>query len=1076
MSSQKCPAPDPSTWVSVGAVETVDSVWVRWRHVWQPFDDILDPRLPEDFEWPEEVPVDAFACPPEFRRLIRVLMDGYPFLFQRPAEEPHRSDPAVFDRLMALTRSHAPEGLDFRTRWRVLEVIDAGNRFGRWLVPTKLIPAPLPPPSRPVFSAESFERMVDHEGFYQGFISSVVDRAPPDVAEMSEGVFWGQILTSLCLLSGVVQSKWLWAVPDAVHAAPKHFEWLDLVLHQGHAEPENQGVERMQRVFLDPISRWLLVRAQSNEIPPVPRLRRTTRNLFVMIAGYARYGGFGDACPRNWSVLKDVATTRLALFVPPHLVGYAKGFYASASLPASVLERLFKMPGRIPMDPVERRPSVASGGAEVVDYDGGVDSDRLLPNGPPKILGELGGAIKNSQPRNPGRLETWLEEREGQAERESGGHTPPSVYLLGYWALRWLFRGHQGRRALKPKTAYGYYNAIAARLYGQMGYEDFSQVETPGDFIELYSNALDDAETGAQRKRIANALRSFHEFLTHTYPTVPSLEGAGVFEAGHHQPQAVDANFLDPEAFDWVVRWLEREHGAGTDACEIRVLVACLAYYCGYRRSEAVGLRVGDIDPPPWFDLVVKPNSTRTLKSGNAHRMSPVRVLIPKRYLDRLTDWVERRRVEIARTGKSAQEEALFEASDLNDEAYATARSNPLATVLDDITDAMVRITGDPTIRFHHLRHAFANRLFLTLWRGENDDQDDGTGWFDHLLGFEDPVAVRQMLVGQARVQRRSLRLLSMLLGHATTDITLNHYVHFTDFLLGRAVRKATPELTPRQIANLCDVSERALATTMRTVGSSDTAMIVDHLTDKVLGSQKRLRFPEAPKRRTLQRPRDPFRRRLLFADAVNDLAEGKNLEGLFEYPWSLDRLKDAVERVQRFPSHWRFSRRGLGAPALEPPRTQQDRRLARQTLKYLDNLKPEQRRAFVGAYLRGCGVDHAVDVVFAKVTHAKRWAALLEHLGLCASVDLIHRANVRSQSISQLQQFAYWDNRFGGPCALSQGAPGPGGTLLNNWGERGRLECRRSSPILQARVRWQYGIRWAFTVSGLELKIESET
>ncbi|WP_019570999.1 site-specific integrase [Thioalkalivibrio sp. ALE11] len=1064
---------DGWNWVTVARLEPLPAVWGRWRHIWHPFEDILTLHRAEEWPWHDEIPGAQLFCPPEFQKLMESLFDHCPSLFASAKEGPPEKIHASFEGMMSLARTHGPEGRDFVTRWRILEVLDAGNRLGRWRIPIRMIPAPLPSPPSPMFTVESFEKMVEHEGFYDAFVSSLTEAAPPDVSDMPERVFWGQALTSLCLLSGVLQAKWLWAAPEAIQAAEPHFEWLDLVLDgQADQDPEKANRPRIQRVFLDPISRWLLVRASRQGFPDPPQGRRDPRGLFQMMKGYAQHCGFQDSLPRNWSDLKDIATTRLALYIPPHLIGHAKGYYAPASLPAHVWGRIFSKPDRISMDPVKRELAAANAGSGTTEKGDEHESETLSPSGVRKVIGELGGAIRNSSPRNPHALEDWLAEHASDEPSQTAVDSAPSLRLLGYWALHWLFRGGHGRRALKPKTAYNHYNAIAARLYGQMGLEDFSRIETPGDFIELYNNALDDAETGAQRKRIANALRSFHDFLSATYPQVPTLEDSGVFEARHHQPHAVDANFLDPDDFGWVVRWLDWRHGPGTAAAEIRVLIACLAYYCGYRRSEVVALRLGDFDPPPWLDIVVQPNTTRALKTANAHRLSPLRSLMPKAYLDRLVEWINRRRDEARKAELSEHDTPLFAPlpGTPDTSAYGNA-SNLLTGPLEDITDALVRVTGDPTLRFHHLRHSFANRLFLTLWRGENMDQSDHIGWYDRLIGFEDPAGVRQALVGKAGVQRRSLRLLSMLLGHATTDITLNHYVHLADFLLGRAVRKATPPLDAKQLANLCGVDEHTIYKTRQSLGTSDAATIVEHFTTKVDGGAHCCQVHPSATQKKLQKPEDPYIRRILFTDALNQLAEGEDTSPDFAFPWKPERIDEALQLAKSYPDHWRQSRTGQGAPVLEPPRTQQDQRLAKHTLAFLDGLRARDRRNFVTGYLRGAQPDTALDTRFAQVAQAKRWIELLHHLELLSSVEFRHMPNTTARFTSPRNQHQYWQDRLGDSIELATGPSGAPNPEDRVWSERGRIVCTRTTPPAHGRDRWVYGVRWAFTITAFELK-----
>jgi hypothetical protein len=93
---------------------------------------------------------------------------------------------------------------------------------------------------------------------------------------------------------------------------------------------------------------------------------------------------------------------------------------------------------------------------------------------------------------------------------------------------------------------------------------------------------------------------------------------------------------------------------------------------------------------------------------------------------------------------------------------------------------ALRQVTGEPSLRFHHLRHAFANRVFVSLMGAEG-----GEAWqrIHAQLAFADvpAEALRTALTGSPALETMTLHALATLVGHADLRTTFAHYIHVTD-------------------------------------------------------------------------------------------------------------------------------------------------------------------------------------------------------------------------------------------------------------------------------------------------------
>ncbi len=983
--------------------------------------------------------------------VLRLLAAEHPALLRVDGGgQPPRYKSEQSKELLQSVRAVAPPQRGFVIQRRILEVLDAGNRAGCWTVPIVQIPAPLPPPPAPVFSGRRFAAATRYQELPEAFVETIA--VNPD---MTPRAVWGQVQLAAMLYGGVLRINRLWSLGQAVAEGPRHGHWLTW------RTPTAEAGEGLERQYLDPLTRLLLIRWRRIGWPARPYRRRGARELYRCIAAYAEHAGIDALLPPTLAELRTFAEVRLALYVPPHLLGVASGHYHTTTLPAQALERLVASPAAIPTDRVPvPDEGVDTPGPATKPYEDGADepasseSEDWLED-----LRTIGRILR----RGAGDARSQLAVMRDDTDRLWG------VRRLAEWGGEWLLRRQRGRRAYAPRTAYDLYNAVAERLLGQLATDDPAEL-SGDDLVELYGNALEDTDSPGARIRVANGLRVFHAYLC-AYHDAPDLADSTVFAVRGQRPVSVDANFIDPETFEWTLDWLAFR-GGGKQAVDAAVLMAVLGYYAGLRRSEVAGLRIGDVEGPPEWDLVVRPHSLRRLKSQSAHRVMPLGVLLPSRHLERLRDWWWQRRRHAEQAGEPWRERLLFDGTDPEEGTAERQRQwiQRGGAQMARIRDALMRVTGDPGVRYHHLRHSFSNRLLLAFWQAEQEAAGDTTAalpeWAGDLIGT-DAWRLREPLLGEAAVQRRSLLMVSAMLGHASPEITLGHYIHLADLLLSRAVRRALPVMSDAALARLADRSPSRIQQ-LRDHRDGNTSALLDHLGDRLLPAEQRLRPRPSQGYRVLAMPEDRYEHHLLVTDTLNARARSSEWLQQFRPPWSDAQFAEWTGRLERLPEYLRRSRYGAHHEALiDPPMTQQDVRRARATLQWLTELSAARRNALLESYRVGRLASNPVDVVFRRLATVRTWRDLIDHLDLAAAVDYYVVPKRGSGYGGAAAQLRYWRERTGVELTLwpdafdaPETAPPPS--------ERGWVLCRHRGGAGDSRGYWVYGIAWAFVMEWL--------
>lgn len=319
-------------------------------------------------------------------------------------------------------------------------------------------------------------------------------------------------------------------------------------------------------------------------------------------------------------------------------------------------------------------------------------------------------------------------------------------------------------------------------------------------------------------------------------------------EKGIRSESEVDVGYVTELEFRWA------QIDLYTVACQGRpleyknacLLIFTLGYRLGMRRSEALKLATGHVHIKTGWPTEISLQwwKHRRLKSNASVRMLPVEALLEPRELNWLELWTLAREQGLLCVDELIKIEAPeHNASPLGgqsklpeSELYSTAELEflfpvPMSLkaqaeslmeissnterdrVIGYIHESMRRVTNNPYIRFHHLRHSAAMNTLMLLCAPRLPNSERFI--LDHLYGNKDigvriakdhkamglpdasnPMAqivnlkrrmgrARYFLLNDSRASSSELYAVSTLLGHSSPATTLYSYIHVIDILTG---------------------------------------------------------------------------------------------------------------------------------------------------------------------------------------------------------------------------------------------------------------------------------------------------
>jgi integrase len=323
---------------------------------------------------------------------------------------------------------------------------------------------------------------------------------------------------------------------------------------------------------------------------------------------------------------------------------------------------------------------------------------------------------------------------------------------------------------------------VANALHDVMGEADPLSMRA-ADLDPLIKNAVENSKQQESSPAFARTIRAF--ILFNTFLTARGIEdnGRSSFLIPLGQKGHVDPNLVSFEEFQTIleeirIRWPIAQPDSRQ---QLALVLVILGFRCGLRREEARKIKIDDVLLGGIPELLIRCSENRTLKSDNALRRAPLDIFLEPEELELIRQWWMRR------TGTKYQPGTFLFGGE------AEGLKVVPASIFDTINQIMRRVTGDPNITFHHLRHSFGTWGFLRLMHSVVRPvpallfaRSATRAWLKDGRTFRP-----ERLYRHNRPTRKHAYLIARLMGHGSPATTLGSYIHCLDWLLASTLAQS---------------------------------------------------------------------------------------------------------------------------------------------------------------------------------------------------------------------------------------------------------------------------------------------
>lgn len=761
---------------------------------------------PADF-WHELLPKSGEEQSPSrkrhdyCRKVLDLLATSHPNLYSGSpgaALSPEQSQELV-DALQKNTPGHIfKQQVSF-----LIQGLEYGVRILGWEAAIPSQPLVIPRET-PRLTLESFAELPRVHRIREAFLKSLKQAVP----ETRTGRI-GQLLLSAVLFGGLVNNRWhspwIKALKSSVHCDASMM-WFEMVLKSDDLELERRrdrkdGVlaattsrkadhssskepwEFSKRWFADPLTHSLIVRWHRDF--PEDRTKENNISAPVALAHYlALIDGDGSDITKSEvrSLIKGSATL-LGLVVEPFLLGFAEDVNKSVSLSHDAWYRITTG---------ERLAALEAPTVDGTDEYEKIPSTLLVPTGKgtqaDKQEDMLSKVFEIILPESLKKKRTALESRTALLDyyQKESGKMCLTLSCMVLWFVDLLthynqedLTGGRVRSSLKPSSVLTYAQIIGRRLLSTADDVDILKLESD-ELHDLYQITIESCRSTKRRQKLVQRLHAFHCFL-HDKLNANYVDFSDLgFKTGPAE-LGVNANLISPYEYDRIKSLLCPDFQTASRMRKIQYFCLVIAFRCGLRESEILKLRIKDLLGDTEPELLVRNNRYGYTKTSASIRRIPLYLLLDDQELKLLLAW---RRDRLFEDGSIVPQSLLFCMPESPDTMLAENDVIPM------IVKAMRQATGDSTLVFHHNRHSFATWLLLRLLPDFPQEVRERVDFLRHsIFDPERCQKLRERLLGENALVRQALYATAVLCGHVSPQVTLLHYFHLCDWLLGVAVK-----------------------------------------------------------------------------------------------------------------------------------------------------------------------------------------------------------------------------------------------------------------------------------------------
>ncbi|MBI5040715.1 MAG: hypothetical protein HZB57_05835 [Gammaproteobacteria bacterium] len=367
-------------------------------------------------------------------------------------------------------------------------------------------------------------------------------------------------------------------------------------------------------------------------------------------------------------------------------------------------------------------------------------------------------------------------------EREGGSILPYLVkwgeYLFTSGRRRDMQRKGDG---LLKTTVHAYIAEFAHYVMRYLKGREFADLDEE-DLEKLYVDALNERKEQKNKyhENAVRRLRDFHIYLVE-HCDFPVIDISAHFEAwGSLRPRV---EWYSEDDIARILHAIDHLEQISERTRRVLRLFVIIGVRLGLRPGETAGLELDDlrylvagIEPR----LAVRINHLGRLKTNNARRDMPLRILLSSEEYLELSSWVNDRR--------------CVEAAGGNASLWFDGHPRDVNELTDNVRIALnlllKAVTGDEKARLYGLRHTFANNTLSLIFSRHPWFERNRYDNIDKVLSrWENHAEVVESLVGRGASPTASLEALAHLMGHASPSTTLRWYVHCVEWLASMQLR-----------------------------------------------------------------------------------------------------------------------------------------------------------------------------------------------------------------------------------------------------------------------------------------------
>lgn len=348
-------------------------------------------------------------------------------------------------------------------------------------------------------------------------------------------------------------------------------------------------------------------------------------------------------------------------------------------------------------------------------------------------------------------LGAWLEDK-------SSARLYPYVWLIKSWLFKLFFYGGAKKSKIRNKTVIDYVNTLAKPFLAEFSSTNASKL-TLDQWIDKLNSVAEQIRSAQRRSYVYY----FAEFLVDSgiLPDLPLEE-----LDSHSYKGRVDANLITVANAEHI---LDKLSEVESEVTTIARILLNFGFYSGIRRCEIGFAKIKDFKfGESYCQFHVRLNQHRLLKSPNSARNIPLEVFWSGEEIKFLQDYISRRK-----SGGANDNSRLFSDKQLLEKAFTL------------VTQLLQQVTGDESMRFHHLRHSFANwTWFLLNWHYPEAVSVSINCLAHPYFSSERRNQLLARLGLPKGASRKKLFALTHLLGHGDINTTLASYLHTMDLFV----------------------------------------------------------------------------------------------------------------------------------------------------------------------------------------------------------------------------------------------------------------------------------------------------